>query len=213
MRNLFYGMIILLGWQSALAQDMNDWENPLVTGINKEPARATMYSYDSEEDALFCNREKSDRILFLNGRWKFHFAPTPDRAPEFFYESNVEGWDEIEVPSNWEIKGYGTAIYTNIVYPFKVDPPYIDPSDNPVGCYQRHFNIPDSWVNLNITLHFGGVSSAFYVWVNGEFVGYSQGSRLPAEFNITGKVKPGENRISVKVFRWCDGSYLEDQDH
>lgn len=194
-------------------QSQNDWENPLVNGINREPARATMFSYNSEEDAKTCDRNKSDRILSLNGEWDFYFSPSTEDAPDGFYKSRVKDWDNIEVPSNWELKGYGTAIYTNIVYPFKVNPPHIDPSDNPVGCYQRGFIIPDSWNDYQITLHFGGVSSAFYVWVNGKFAGYSEDSMLPAEFNVTDKVKTGENIVSVKVYRWSDGSYLEDQDH
>jgi beta-galactosidase len=195
------------------AQQINDWENPYVTGINKEPARATMYSFDSEEGAKAYDRNKSTRILSLNGLWNFSFSPTPEKASDDFFKSEVKGWDIIEVPSNWELKGYGTAIYTNVTYPFKVNPPYIDHADNPVGCYQRNFEIPDTWKGMNITLNFGGVSSAFYVWVNGEYVGYSEDSMLPAEFNITDKVNTGKNIISVKVYRWCDGSYLEDQDH
>ncbi len=195
------------------SQSKNDWENPEINGLNREPARATMFSYSSEDDAKTCDRKKSDRILSLDGTWDFYFSPTPEGAPNNFYEFRVKDWDTIEVPSNWELKGYGTAIYTNIKYPFKVNPPYIDHSDDPVGCYQRSFVIPDSWKDMQITLHFGGVSSAFYVWVNGKFVGYGEDSMLPSEFNITDKVIKGENIISVKVYRWSDGSYLEDQDH
>jgi len=196
-----------------IAQQQNDWENPYVTGIHKEPAHATMFSYDTEEGAKTYNRKNTPRVLSLNGTWDFYYSPTPEKAPDVFFKSKVEGWDKIEVPSNWELKGYGTAIYTNITYPFKVNPPYIDHADNPVGYYQRDFNIPDNWKGMNITLHFGAVSSACYVWVNGKFVGYSEDSMLPAEFNITDKVNYGKNTVSVKVYRWSDGSYLEDQDH
>lgn len=206
-------IIILLITMNIYAQRPNDWENPLVTGINKLPARSTMYSFDSQEDALKGVRETSDRILSLNGEWNFKFTPTPEQASTDFQLQEVEGWDRIQVPSNWELQGYGTAIYTNIVYPFVVNPPLIDPADNPVGCYQRSFSLPENWDGMNVKLHFGGVSSAFYVWVNGDFVGYSQGSRLPSEFDITTRLKKGKNNVSVKVFRWCDGSYLEDQDH
>lgn len=195
------------------SQSKNDWENPEINGLNREPARVTMFSYSSEMDAKTCDRNKSDRILSLNGTWDFYFSPTPEGAPDNFYKSDVKGWKTLEVPSNWELKGYGTAIYTNIKYPFKVNPPYIDHSDDPVGCYQRSFVIPDGWKDMQITLHFGGVSSAFYVWVNGKFIGYSEDSMLPSEFNITDKVIKGKNIISVKVYRWSDGSYLEDQDH
>lgn len=195
------------------AQQQNDWENPLVNGINRQPAHATMYSFDNVENAKIGDRSVSSRILSLNGVWDFNFSPVPEKAPEEFYKSRVAGWKKIDVPSNWELRGYGTAIYTNVIYPFKANPPYIDHSDNPVGCYQREFEIPGQWAGMNITLHFGGVSSAFYVWVNGKFIGYSEDSCLPAEFNITDKLISGKNIVSVKVFRWSDGSYLEDQDH
>jgi beta-galactosidase len=208
--------VFFLLWISgvcAIAQQKNDWENPLVNGINREPAHSTMYSFDNEKSAKNNNRSESTRFLSLNGTWDFNFSPTPEQSPEGFYKSRVTGWKTIDVPSNWELKGYGTAIYTNVIYPFKVNPPYIDHADNPVGCYQREFEIPAGWAGMNITLHFGGVSSAFYVWVNGKFVGYSEDSCLPAEFNITDKIGTGKNTVSVKVFRWSDGSYLEDQDH
>ncbi len=206
-------ILLFLSTTCLVAQQQNDWENPYVTGINKENARATMFSYGSVEKAKTVDRNNSDRIFSLNGTWNFKFSPTPQGAPNDFYKSAVSEWDKIDVPSNWELNGYGTAIYTNIVYPFVVNPPFIDPADNPVGCYQREFSIPENWDGMNVTLHFGGVSSAFYVWVNGQFVGYSQGSRLPAEFNITNKLQAGKNNVSVKVYRWSDGSYLEDQDH
>jgi beta-galactosidase len=208
---VFY--FICLSGSIAIAQQQNDWENPLVNGINRLPAHSTMYSFDNEDDAKTYDRSKSSRILSLNGIWDFYFSPVPEQAPEDFYKSRVKGWDKINVPSNWELKGYGTAIYTNIIYPFKPDPPYIDHSDNPVGSYQREFEIPAGWSGMNIILHFGGVSSAFYVWVNGKLVGYSEDSCLPSEFNITDKLLKGKNTLSVKVFRWSDGSYLEDQDH
>jgi len=195
------------------AQQVNDWENPLVNGINRQPAHATLYSFDNAENAKKFDRSLSNRIMSLNGTWDFSFSPVPERAPDDFFKSRVTGWKKIDVPSNWELRGYGTAIYTNVTYPFKPNPPYIDHSDNPVGCYQRDFEIPAGWAGMNITLHFGGVSSAFYVWVNGKFVGYSEDSCLPAEFNISDKVTSGKNIVSVKVYRWSDGSYLEDQDH
>lgn len=200
----------------------NDWENPNVVGINKLPARATSYSFDSVEDALTINRDKST-LLSLNGQWKFHFVDdSKDRPLNFFKKGfNANKWADITVPSNWELKGYGTPIYTNSLYPFfkdgatdenSIKPPFIT-RENPVGSYLKSFNIPAQWNDQQIILHFGGVSSAFYLWVNGEKVGYSQGSRLPAEFDITQYVKTGENKLAVQVFRWSDGSYLEDQDH
>lgn len=189
------------------------WENPLVTSINRQSARATSYSYATVADALEGNRSKS-RIKILNGDWDFKFAKNLQEAPQDFYKTEVKGWDKIEVPSNWELKGYGMAIYKSAVYSFRpVNPPFVPKDDNPIGSYQRKFTVPENWDGMNITLHFGGVSSAFQVWVNGEFVGYGQDSFNSSEFNITPYLKKGDNVLSVRVFRYSDGSYLEDQDH
>lgn len=144
------------------------------------------------------------------------WVPGPSQAPSDFHKTDydVSQWDEIPVPANWELEGYGTAIYTNVTYPFEpVNPPFVPGNDNPVGSYRTRFTISSAWDDMQITLHFGGVSSAFYVWVNGEKVGYSEGSRLPAEFDITKYLKQRENVLAVQVYRWSDGSYLEDQDH
>jgi beta-galactosidase len=191
-----------------------DWENPRITQINKMPARATSFSFPDLKSALTCMPENSSRVISLNGTWKFHYVPVPKEAPEEFWNTDLSGWDDITVPSNWEMQGFGIPIYTNVQYPFlPVDPPYLPDDNNPVGSYQRSFMVPAEWGNMDVILHFGGVSSAFYVWVNGHEVGYSQDSRLPAEFNITGYLRPGENKVSLRVYRWCDGSYMEDQDH
>lgn len=198
-----------------LAQIYSDapWENPLVSGINRQPARATAYSYTSVADALEGNRLKS-RIKILNGDWDFKFAKNLQEAPQDFYQSEVKGWDKIEVPSNWELKGYGMAIYKSAVYSFRpVNPPFVPQDDNPVGSYQRKFTVPENWDGMTVTLHFGGVSSAFQVWLNGKFLGYGEDSFNSSEFNITPYLKKGENILSVRVFRYSDGSYLEDQDH
>jgi len=190
------------------------WEDPLICGINREPARATAYSYNNITDAITGDRRMSDRILFLNGIWDFHLAMKPDEAPKDFYKHKVSGWDTIEVPSNWEMKGYDIPIYKSAVYPFRpVIPPIVPKDYNAVGSYQRTFTIPEEWNGMNITLHFGAVSSAFKVWLNGLFVGYGEDSFLPSEFNITPYLVKGENILSVQVIRWSDGSYLEDQDH
>jgi beta-galactosidase len=193
----------------------NDWENPEMIGQNKLPAHNTSISFTSVEEAKNVDIKSSSRFQSLNGQWKFAWAPVPEQAPSDFYKEdyNVNSWDQIPVPSNWELQGYGTAIYTNVVYPYPVNPPYVPDNDNPVGCYRTEFSISRAWNDMQITLHFGGVSSAMYVWVNGQKVGYSQGSRLPAEFDITPYLKGGRNSLSVKVYRWSDGNYLEDQDH
>ena len=194
--------------------DTEPWEDPQITELNREPARATAYSFETEAGALNGDREQSSRWLSLNGLWDFHFALKPDDAPPDFFKSRVSGWDQIEVPSNWEMKGYDIPIYKSAVYPFlPVNPPHVPRDYNAVGSYQRTFSVPEIWRDLNVTLHFGAVSSAFRVWVNGKFAGYGEDSFLPSEFNITGYLKDGENTLSVQVIRWSDGSYLEDQDH
>ncbi len=190
------------------------WEDPLITSLNRDRARATSYSFETIEEAIEGNREKSSRVISLNGKWDFRYSKNMLEAPADFYQKRVENWDQIDVPSNWEMLGYDIPIYASAVYPFRpVNPPYVPEDYNGVGLYQRTFNIPENWDDMNITLHFGGVSSAFNVWVNGEFLGYGEDSCLPSEFNISAYVKPGENRVSVQVIRWSDGAYLEDQDH
>ena len=207
----------------------NDWENPHVIGINKLNGHVTFITYpnlgEMSADPSYAKpwlRTKSSRHLLLNGKWKFHWAKQPEDRPVNFYKTSydVSSWDDIDVPSNWEMQGYGTPIYTNITYPYLNNPPFIQPrygytaekEPNPVGSYRREFNLPDDWKTQNVYLHFDGVYSAFYVFVNGKKVGYSQGSNNDAEFNITSFVKPGKNIVAVEVYRWCDGSYIEDQD-
>ena len=191
-----------------------DWENPKVVERNKEPAHASLMPFPDEEKAFKGEREESPWFILLNGEWRFRLVPNPYSVPEGFFkeEFDVDEWDIIPVPSNWQMLGYDKPIYTNVVYPFHADPPRVPHDDNPVGLYRRSFEIPAEWKGRQVFLVFEGVDSAFYVWVNGELVGYSQGSRLPAEFNITPYIRIGENTLAVQVFRWSDGSYLEDQD-
>jgi beta-galactosidase len=189
------------------------YEDPSVNGINRDPSRATSYSFTNVTDALTCDRNKTSRYMTLNGDWDFSFALKPADAPTNFYKSRVSNWKKIPVPSSWEMQGYDKPIYKSAVYPFRpVNPPHPPMDYNGVGCYQRTFTVPAEWKNMNITLHFGGVSSAFKVWVNGKFVGYAEDSFLSSEFNITPYMQDGENIISVWVIRWSDGSFLEDQD-
>ncbi|MCD6347194.1 MAG: beta-galactosidase, partial [Bacteroidales bacterium] len=191
-----------------------DWENPELFGINKEAPRAEFCSYPTEELALADKRESSDLFLTLNGKWRFNWVKTPAERPYYFFKDDFDtrGWDLIDVPSSWQVKGYGVPIYVNVKYPFKKNPPFIPHDYNPVGSYKRDFKLPAGWEQKEIFVHFGAVSSAFYLWINSEMVGYSQGSKTPAEFNITSYLKEGKNSISVEVYRWSDGSYLEDQD-
>jgi beta-galactosidase len=190
------------------------WEIPQITELNRDKSRATAYSFPTEKDALLGNRDKTPRLLSLNGLWDFYFALKPADAPQDFYKSRVQGWKQLAVPSNWEMNGYDLPIYKSAKYPFRpVNPPMVPQDYNGVGSYQRTFAVPAGWQNQNVTLHFGGVSSAFKVWVNGKFLGYGEDSCLPSEFNVTPYVQAGENVVSVQVMRWSDGSYLEDQDH
>ena len=212
------------------AQEHHDWEDNHVLQINREPARAYFIPF---------GEQKGDRMLSLNGLWQFRWTKTPDERVKDFYRTDYDasGWTQLAVPANWEVNGYGTPIYISAGYPFKIDPPYVmrEPKKdwttyverNPTGQYRRTFTLPDGWegrdgIATNTTgqtfqkgqtfLRFEGVMSAFYVWVNGQRVGYSQGSMEPSEFNITPYIKKGENQIAVEVYKYSDGSYLEDQD-
>jgi beta-galactosidase len=189
------------------------YEDPAISGINRDASRVTAYSYATVTDALKNDRDKSGRYISLNGDWDFSFALKPGDEPKDFYKTKVNAWKKIPVPSNWEMQGYDKPIYKSAVYPFRpVDPPYVPKDYNGVGCYQRSFTVPPDWKNKNITLHFGGVSSAYKLWINGKFAGYAEDSFLSSEFNITPYLQDGENIISVWVIRWSDGSFLEDQD-
>jgi len=189
------------------------YEDPTISGINRDASRVTAYSFATINDALQNDRTKSGRYISLNGDWDFSFALKPGDEPKDFYKTKVNGWKKITVPSNWEMQGYDKPIYKSAVYPFRpVNPPFVPKDYNGVGCYQRSFTVPEGWKNKNITLHFGGVSSAYKLWINGKFAGYAEDSFMPSEFNITPYLQAGENIISVWVIRWSDGSFLEDQD-
>ncbi len=216
---LFSDLFLLFTIYVAYPQNhpfVKEYENPLINGINRMPARATSISYDNFADAARTNRRASARYMPLSGEWDFHFSPTVAGVPQGFYQPgfNTAGWNKLPVPGNWEMFGFGTAIYTNITYPFvPVNPPYLPENDNHTGCYRTSFRVPAHWKDMQITLQFGGVSSADYVWLNGKFVGYSEDSHLPAEFDITPFLSDGENLLAVKVLKYSDGVYLEDQDH
>lgn len=198
------------------AQQVPDWENPRVVGINKEEYHSTL--------TLPSGKSSCEEIVSLNGRWKFYWSPDPQSRPSDFYKNNfdVSGWDNISVPGTWQLQGYGKPIYTNWTYPFKKDQPKVtgEPpkhffsyeNRNPVGSYVTTFDVSEDMKDKQLYLHFEGVKSAMYVWINGKKVGYSQNSMAPAEFDITGYVNEGQNRLAVEVYRWSDGSYLEDQD-
>jgi beta-galactosidase len=200
--------------EPASAQVPKYWESPTIFEVNREPARASFYAYENRALAESAEREKSDYFRSLNGDWAFHWARKPaDRPVDFWREGfDTSDWNTIPVPSNWELQGYGIPHYVNIQYVFPMNQPHIPDDYNPVGSYVKTLDIPEKWMDRKVYLHFGAASSALYLWVNGEFVGYSQDSKLPAEFDITPYIKAGKNKIAAEVYRWSDGSYLEDQD-
>ncbi len=189
------------------------WETQTFLQENRLPGRSYFIPYADESAALSFEREGSPFFQLLNGSWKFDYSPSPAEAPEGFYKDTyaVDQWNDLQVPSSWQMHGYGHPQYTNVNYPFPVDPPHI-PTENPTGSYRRTFFVPDTWLERYVTLRFEGVDSAFHLWINGQPVGYSQGSRLPSEFDISTYIRPGENQIAVRVYQWSDGSYIEDQD-
>ena len=208
---ILFVITIVSGQES---KDRNDWENPEVFQINREPARAAFLPYADEVSAINDHYTSSPWYFSLNGNWKFMWSPTPDQRPKDFYKVTYStiNWKEIAVPANWELNGYGIPIYTNITYPFERNPPFINHSDNPVGSYKKDFVLPENWKKRHVFLHFEAGTAAMYIWVNGEKVGYTENTKSPAEFDITKYVKAGQNNLAVEVYRWSDGSYLEDQD-
>ncbi len=192
-----------------------EWENPEIFNINKEDPTASFYRYTNPKDALNNDSwENSPLYQSLNGTWQFFYADSVEARPLNFQKIDyyTSAWNTLEVPSNWELKGYGLPIYTNHVYVFPANPPYIPHNMNNNGSYVREFEVAENWNNKDIYLHFAGVSGAMYVWINGQMVGYNEGSKTPAEFKINKFLKPGKNKLAVQVMRWSDASYMEDQD-
>ncbi len=192
-----------------------DWEDPAVFERNRQPAHVPLAAYPDVKAAMACDRMASPRVRLLNGQWSFHLAASPEAAPQGFFadDFNASAWKSITVPGNWQLQGFDDPpIYTNIHYPFDPTPPRV-PAANPTGCYRRTFTIPADWAGREVFIVFESVDSAFYVWVNGQAVGYSQDSRLPAEFRLTPYLRAGENTLAVQVMRYSDGTYLEDQDY
>jgi len=190
------------------------WETPELTGINRQPMRATLHPYHSEKSALARRPERSRWVHDLNGRWKFRLFSRPEKvAPGHLDpECRDANWARINVPGNWTMQGFDRPHYTNVQMPFENDPPLV-PGDNPTGVYRTRFRLPASWKGRRVVIHFGGVESCFYLHLNGRLVGMSKDSRLPAEFDLTPHLKSGTNHLAAMVIRWSDGSYVEDQDH
>ncbi|MEE2877109.1 MAG: sugar-binding domain-containing protein, partial [Candidatus Neomarinimicrobiota bacterium] len=191
-----------------------EWLTPTNISVNRLPARASFFPYETVAVALENDRERSSRYLSLNGTWRFHHAKNPNEAPHQFWEKELHDieWSEITVPGSWELQGFGVPIYLDEEYPFDPDPPKVPLHYNAVGSYLRTFTLPQSWEGQTVVIHFGSVRSAMVLWVNGKEVGYAKGSKLPHEFDITSYVHPGENMVAVRVHRFSDASYLEGQD-
>ena len=217
--------LLLLAFASARAfADAPDWENEQVLHIHTEAPRATFIPFATVAQALVGSPAGSPFYHSLAGDWKFHWSPRPEVRPADFFVTNFDdsAWPMIPVPSNWQMQGYGTPLYLGSGYPFKIDPPYV--TDTPptnwtafrlrdeVGSYRKSFGLPTTWDGRRVFIHFDGVDSAFYLWVNGQRVGFSKDSRTPAEFELTPYLQAGTNQLAVEVYRWSDGSYLEDQD-
>ena len=195
-----------------------EWQDPNVNAINRAAMHTNYFAYESEQAALKGCRLASDNYMTLNGTWKFNWVQNADQRPTDFYkvDFNDKGWNNIQVPGVWELNGYGDPIYVNVGYPwrsqYKNNPPYVPTVNNHVGTYRKEIELPADWKGRQIMAHFGSVTSNMYLWVNGKFVGYSEDSKLEAEFDLTKYLRPGKNIIAFQVFRWCDGTYLEDQD-
>ena len=202
---------------TAFAQK-NEWKDPNVNEVNRAPMHTNYFAFETEDAALKGCKESSVNFMTLNGTWKFNWVKDADARPTDFYQVgfNDKGWANIPVPGIWELNGFGDPIYVNVGYAwrnqFKNNPPEVPVENNHVGSYRREIVIPADWKGKEIFAHFGSVTSNMYLWVNGQYVGYSEDSKLEAEFNLTKYLKPGKNLIAFQTFRWCDGTYLEDQD-
>ena len=216
-KNILLCTLALTGLTAFAQKD--EWQDPNVNAINRAPMHTNYFAYESENAALKGCRTSSDNYMSLNGMWKFHWVKDADQRPMTdFYKVgfNDKGWATMQVPGMWEMNGYGDPVYIDSGYAWRNqhpnNPPYVPEENNHVGTYRKEITMPSEWKGREIMAHFGSVTSNMYLWVNGQFVGYSEDSKLEAEFNLTKYLKPGKNLIVFQVFRWCDGTYLEDQD-
>ncbi|MDD3321561.1 MAG: glycoside hydrolase family 2 TIM barrel-domain containing protein [Paludibacter sp.] len=210
--------LLLAATQLIAFSQSTEWLNPKVNEVNRMPIHTHYFAYESENAALKACQQSSSNFLSLNGTWKFNWVKDANLRPTDFYNTTFEdkSWDNIAVPGNWEVNGYGDPLYVNAGYPWRnqaaINPPIVPEENNHVGSYRKIIEIPADWKGKEIIAHFGSVTSNMYLWVNGKYVGYSEDSKLEAEFDLTKFVKPGKNLIAFQAFRWCDGSYIEDQD-
>lgn len=217
-KHFITGLFAVLA-MTANAQSFKEWQDPEINAVNRAPMHANYFAYESTEAAIKGIKEKSSNFMTLNGTWKFNWVPNADARPTDFWqpEFNDKGWNTMPVPGVWELNGFGDPIYVNVGYAwreqFRNNPPQVPTVNNHVGSYRREITVPAHWKGKEIIAHFGSVTSNMYLWVNGKYVGYSEDSKMEAEFNLTPYLKPGQkNLIAFQVFRWCDGTYLEDQD-
>ena len=220
MKRVFYSLITVLCTLAmpTHAQQFTDWQDMKVNEINRFMTHASFFAYENKEKALCGDMKASDNFLSLHGNWSFKWVENADQRPTDFYKTdyNAQGWGTMKVPAIWELNGFGDPIYVNIGFAwkghFKNNPPYVPVKDNHVGSYRRMVTIPANWDGKQVIAHFGSVTSNIYLWVNGQFVGYAEDSKMAAEFDVTPYLHSGENLFAFQVFRWCDGSYCEDQD-
>lgn len=214
---LRFTLLLALASVFAIAQQ-NEWKDPRVNQVNRLPMHTNYFAFESPEMAAQGIPQQSENYLTLNGHWKFTWVRDAEQRPTDFYQPNYndKAWALMPVPGNWELHGYGDPVYVNVGYPwrnqFKTNPPHIPTQNNHVGSYRREIELPANWKGKELIAHFGSVTSNIYLWINGKYVGYSEDSKLEAEFNVTKYLKPGKNLIAFQVFRWSDGTYLEDQD-
>ena len=211
-------MVLALGTATVTADNAPEWRNPKVNQQNREPRHANFFAFENEELAKAGQKAASSRYLSMEGMWRFQFVKNHQDAPKGFWALNYDDsqWEDFPVPGLFELNGHGDRIYKNVGYAwcttFKSDPPYIGETENYTGSYRKEFVLPDNWNGQQVLFHVGSATSNLKVWVNGKYVGYSEDSKVAAEFDITKYLKKGKNLIAMQVMRWCDGSYLEDQD-
>ncbi len=210
---------MLAAFAITVAAQSDEWQDPEVNAVNRAPMRANFFAYENAELAARAEKERSANFMTLNGTWKFYWVKDADARPTDFWKVgyNDKGWHDMPVPGVWELNGFGDPQYLNIGYPWREqyenNPPYVPIVNNHVGSYRREVTVPAAWSGKRIMAHFGSVTSNMYLWINGKYVGYSEDSKLEAEFDLTPYLKAGQkNLIAFQVFRWCDGTYFEDQD-
>ena len=211
-------LLLLLAAAPIVSAQKNEWQNPNVNQVNRLEMRTSFFGFENQEVAAKGDKSQSKNYLSLKGDWKFKLAPTPDQRPTNFFAENYDdkAWGTMPVPGMFELNGHGNPIYVNVGYPwrnqFQSNPPEIPMENNYVGSYRREIEVPSDWNGKQVIFNVGSATSAFYLWINGKYVGYSEDSKLAAEFDVTKYLKKGKNLIAMQVFRWCDGTYLEDQD-